>query len=384
MFIAGYNCMTSAGTGFENLMAALYSGKDGSISVNPDGGKVCFLKNRTLESTSFKEEMVCSLTALWKTVSSQLNPHLQKNLTTARVGFIFCSTKGCVEDYVWKTSLPFSANPDPYSPIVDEFIKKNSSVSWAFSCTISNACSSSHIGLEYAQEIFTNNQLDYILVAAADLVGPFIYNGFQSLKVLTSSQNKSFAHDRNGLQLGDGLGVVLLSKTQQSGMSLEIKCVASETEGALITKPSPNGDGLLRALNRIKYFNAHVLQADLVIAHGTGTLFNDLTEDLALQNFFSIKNNFIPVTGTKWCVGHTLGASGVIDLIAGCEVIKNQKLFALKNTEVIDLNFKMNYLTSKNIMNFEASHIKNIVITSLGFGGVHAALWLTHTKAASL
>ena len=117
-------------------------------------------------------------------------------------------------------------------------------------------------------------------------------------------------------------------------------------------------------------------QPDLVIAHGTGTLFNDSTEDMALEKFLHQKN--IPVTGTKWCIGHSLGASGAVDLIAGCEILKNKKPFHIHNVTAADPELKMNYLTSNKGHVFKK--INTILLTTLGFGGVHGALTLSTAK----
>ena len=106
--------------------------------------------------------------------------------------------------------------------------------------------------------------------------------------------------------------------------------------------------------------------ATISIASATGTILNDAAEDEVYYELFGTR---IPVTGTKWCIGHTLGTSGAMDIIAACEVLKNQKAFGLATTEDLDPNFKSQYLIK--IKTFPNS-FKNILVSSLGFGGLHA------------
>ncbi len=374
MFIAGYNCITAAGLGSASLMDALYSGSDCSTAGSADGGRVCLLKNRSLESKNYKEQLVSSLNSLWTSVQNNLSDTVLTDVKKKRVGFIFCSTKGYVEDYIWNKNQP-SISQDPFSEIVSCFTEAHSLISWSLKFTISNACSSSHAGLEYAQELLKADRLDYVVVAAGDLIGPFVYKGFSVLKVLSHRGNKPFDQTRDGLQLGDGIAIMLLAKNPDPSFTLQIKKVATETEGSLITRPSLTGEGLLKSLQKITP-GKEVIPADVIIAHGTGTVFNDLTEDLAFAKYFE-NQAAAPVIGTKWCIGHTLGASGLIDLIAASEIIKRQKIFSLATTKTLDAKLKMTYLTSVTELNdFPNQKITSILTTSLGFGGVHAALWL--------
>lgn len=379
MFILGYDCITSSGKGVEALMAKLYSGFNNAVSVAPDGGKVCFLQNRNLFSTHFKEHFVSNFSELYKNILLCFSPEEKQNFHKKRVGVIFCSTKGCVEDYIWNEKAPL-VKRDPYDSILKDFLLQNSETHFTFSCTLSNACSSSHVGIEYAQQLFDQDRLDNVLIIAGDLIGPFVYKGFNSLKVLTHTSNAPFDQSRSGLQLGDGFAALLLSKNAPRNSVFQIDGVASETEGALITRPSLNGEGLVKALQRAKSLSLHYTTPDFIIAHGTGTMFNDLTEDKALTQFFEGQTIKPIVTGTKWSVGHTLGASGLIDVIAACEVLKKQNLFTLGPTTTVDQKLNMNYFTEAQKMTLKFKALSRALVTSLGFGGIHAALFLSKTE----
>jgi 3-oxoacyl-(acyl-carrier-protein) synthase len=159
--------------------------------------------------------------------------------------------------------------------------------------------------------------------------------------------------------------MLLASDHAKQGKGIRL-AVASESEGVSVTRPSMDGSSLSRAIEKLpgkKDF-------DLIIAHGTGTKFNDFAEDQAFRKFPKA-----PVTGCKWSVGHTLGASGAVDIAAASLVLERQKIFSLANTLEIDAELRSNYLVGKNQR--PPNRLQNILVSSLGFGGIHAAVSIT-------
>lgn len=371
MYIQNYSCTTAAGFGTRALMSALYSGKDCSIPVE-SGGRVCYLEQNPEKTQTYKNIFVNAFKQLGLPLREGLSKEAYGDLSKSRVALIFASTKGAIEDFIWaSTSEDIRTHADPFTEICEEFTEAVGEIEWTLHCNVSNACASSHVALEYAQDLFKSERAEYALIIAGDLIGPFIYKGFQSLKVISPSGNRPFSGDREGLQLGEALAMLLISRDRKSPKDLEITGVASDTEGSSITRPSLNGAGLLRAIEKVNAQSP--LHPDLVIAHGTGTKFNDSAEEQALSKFLtSIAQTDAPITNTKWCIGHTLGASGLIDVIAACEILKTQKAFRIQNTLTKENGFQGNYLTAKS--DVEQYHkFRQILVTSLGFGGIHAA-----------
>ncbi len=376
MFVLGYECWTAAGFGVEDLMAALYAGRDASQPNPHVKGRWCPIDSLQDSSRSYRERFLDGFRNICqsKSFSSLLRdvPELQEK----RVGLVFSSTKGCVEDFIW--NLDESAvrtHPGPYEPIVTDLIELLKPVKFTYCRTVSNACSSSHVALCLIKDLFSTDHLDFVFFVAGDLLGPFVSKGFESLKLFSQTSNQPFSDQRDGLQLGEALTIVLLSKRPRTSGDFKIVDVSTQTEGAAITRPVKEGRGLVRALTSMEGLKKGL--PDFVVAHGTGTQFNDSAEDFALSTFWNDAAAWkIPVTGTKWSVGHCLGASGAVDLIAACEILKEQRLFALGNTSVQDPKFKMSYLTQKFPMGEALSERAfNLgLVTSLGFGGVQAAL----------
>lgn len=371
MYILGYDCITAAGANVDQLMQALYIGRDCSQPSTFGQGRICSIDS--IKKPSYQAGLQGHFNLLWDRIYNGLSPELQSEISKSRIGFVLSSTKGFIEDYIWSsTATDIRQQSDPFNALVDNFCQTHSEIPWSLSCNVSNACSSSHIAIEYVQDLFVSSRLDYAFVIAADLIGPFVFKGFNSLKLISPTRNRPFSGDRDGLQLGEAAVLVLLSRERKSLDSVKVLSVASDTEGSSITRPSVNGQGLVRAM--ISLEAQSTVAPDVVIAHGTGTRFNDQAEDIALYQFLGESNSGdIPVTNTKWCIGHTLGASGVIDLISACEILKRQKIFSIQNTLQKDNELKMKYLTA-NCSQDPQKKIQQVLVTSLGFGGVHAAM----------
>lgn len=377
MFVIDYDCITAAGESPQSLMNALNTAQVCSHPAVENQWNKPVVPGGLVSLISGKKNLTQDLSKLWNNILNKLPSEVLADFSKAKVGLIFSSTKGNIEDYIFdvKENEIRTRRPDPFIEVVEGFKKLNPEINFSYSLTVSNACSSSHVALEFIQDLFEAQRLDYVLLLAGDLVGSFIYSGFNSLKVLSHTQNVPFSPHRDGLQLGEAMTAILLSRKSIKN-SFEILKVASDTEGSSITRPSVNGKGLVRTLDKLKE-SVPDLKPDLIVAHGTGTKFNDLAEDQALGEFLNtIKRPHTPVTGVKWCVGHTLGASGTVDLIAACEVLKKQKAFSIGSHDTQDPKLGLQYLLGKKS---HSGNLNQIIMTSLGFGGVHASLLLQRT-----
>lgn len=347
VFIESYACLTAFGESPESLYSGLLKGNPApsqkAIFRIPDGSP----------SLTSQERLIGRLVKCWQDLKHKPSP-------LSRVGILFASTKGMIEDLVWKSEPP---RTDPLTPVLELFTER-SELKPKFSMSVSNACASSHAAVYVAKKWLEADAVDSVLILAADEIGPLIQKGFQSLGALSLTQAKPFSEERDGLQLGEAAAVIHLSKTPGA---LKLLDVEIDTEGHSITRPSPSGKSLSVACEKVI---SNVGKISGVVAHGTATRANDLAEE---ECFRSILKEQIPITANKWAVGHTLGASGAIDLIVACESIRHGRLPAIGTTKKIDPAFSNSYVIEKSKT---LSAAPKILVTSLGFGGTHAALVL--------
>lgn len=351
-WILGYGCVSAAGETAGEFWRSLTSGTQGHRGADPQT-----LQWRDRAAASTRELLGKKLSQSYREALAMLTPAARERLQRGDgVGVIFASTKGLLEDFVWQTA-PAAAGSDPLTPLLDDFLRA-SELRPAKSLVVSNACSSVLSAALLASEWLERQNFSDVLIVSADAAGSFVRKGFGSLNLLTPDQIRPFAANRSGFFLGEAASALILSNEKSR---LLLASVGLDAEGSPVTRPTDSGESLLRAGRRIGD-----PAPDLVIAHGTGTVINDETEDLAFTRLFA---NRPPITGTKWCVGHTLAVSGGLDLIAACRVLEEQKAFRLPLTETIA--FKNNYIGAHSPL--PAGPFKKVWVSSLGFGGVHAS-----------
>lgn len=355
-WIKSYSCTNAAGTSPNEFWHGLMSDQDFSVP---------WPQNPLLRTFRFTGTPI-------ENVQLRLGAELQKALRPVRpqinqalsLGVILASTKGMSNDFIWNPSSQ-TLQLDPLSPLLMDFIKL-SELKVVRSLCVSNACSSTLGALALAQ-IWLKQGIEQVVVVAADAVTPFVLRGFQALKLISENGVRPFSEDRCGFYLGEAAAVILLTAAPSAG-AIHLRPIGLDSEGSPVTRPSQSGLSLMRAALRIPQLREAPPQ--IIMAHGTGTLINDATEDQTFHTLFGVSSNPPLVTGTKWCVGHTLATSGALDLIAACEAIRRQELFPLKTTHTIDSKFRARYFTRNST---HTGSIKRIMVSSLGFGGMHAS-----------
>jgi len=353
--ILAYGCTSAAGPTVRDFWTGLHNKSDHSeIYLSPHKSRICRWKST--DGKSSLEKITSQLLSAWNQIKSQ-------NVDLTNLGIIFASTKGCTEDFF--TADNFLMNTDPLTPILDLFLKRAELNVDHFVC-VSNACSSTIAALFLADQWILQKRVKSVLVLSADEIGPFVNRGFFALKALSQTTAQPFGAKRDGLQLGEAASALLVGDEQASG--IEILGVSLDTEGFAVARPSHSGESLFKACSAILKSET----PDLIVAHGTGTIANDLVEDQVFSRLFEKKE--IPITSTKWSIGHTLGASASMDIIAACEILKTQEVFSIANTAQIDPEFKSRYHFGP--MRPKKYETNRVLVTSLGFGGVHGAILL--------
>jgi len=246
--------------------------------------------------------------------------------------------------------------------------------------TISTACSSSSNAIMHGARLIKAGKLDRVLVGGVDALSEFTISGFKSLMIYNENWTSPFDENRQGLNLGEGAGFLLLESEESQQITgnkilAELSGYNNSSDAFHQTATSPDAKGATIAIETaLKSAGLKPSQIDYVNAHGTGTKNNDLTESIAFKNVFGEK---IPAfSSTKSYTGHTLAASGAIETIFSVLSINNKVLFP-------NLNYKSPIKETGLVPVAKVEKTKNInhiLSNAFGFGGNCTSLVISKTK----
>ncbi|MBZ9613148.1 beta-ketoacyl-[acyl-carrier-protein] synthase family protein [Rheinheimera maricola] len=262
----------------------------------------------------------------------------------------------------------YAALTDHVSTTVCEYLALKS-----IKVTISSACSSSNTAIGYGRDLLLSGQADRVIVIGTDTLSESIAAGFNSLKVLSKSPAAPFSSP-SGISLGEGAGVLILenlasSKQRGNQHRGEVLGYALSSDAFHQTSVDDNGEGIETAI-RCALDNAGVGLGDIdyISAHGTGTDSNDVPESQAVARVFGSN---IKISSVKSSVGHTLGASGVVELIIS--LICAEKGYYAPNNHFIEPRngcAALDYVHGPQ----QPASINTILCNNYGFGGNNSSL----------
>jgi 3-oxoacyl-(acyl-carrier-protein) synthase len=235
--------------------------------------------------------------------------------------------------------------------------------------TISTACSSSANAIFYGARLIKNDLLDVVIAGGTDALAKFTLNGFNTLMILDKQLCKPFDERREGLNLGEGAGyLVLVSEKVAKTLAKPVYCKLSgynnSNDAYHQTASSPDGTGSYLAMKgALEKSGLQPSDIDYINLHGTGTPNNDSAEGTAVKRLFD--PHYPPMSSTKSYTGHTLGASGGIEAVFSVLAIKHGIIYPNLRfeTQMSELPFKPE---TKFIRGRQLNHVMS---NSFGFGG---------------
>ena len=184
--------------------------------------------------------------------------------------------------------------------------------------TVSSACASSNSAVGIGADLIRRGEMDLVVAGGSDTVSVAVMAGFNAMRVISREKTAPFSNPV-GVNLGEGAGIVVLKRGDLEvpgcGPALaQVLGYGLSGDAWHATAPDPDGAGCERAaVAALEDGGLTTAEIGYVNAHGTGTESNDAAESRALRRLFGTTT---PISSTKSSFGHTLGASGVLELIA--------------------------------------------------------------------
>lgn len=244
----------------------------------------------------------------------------------------------------------------------------------------SAACSTSCQAIGLAYEAIALGRQDAMLCGGADEYHPLTTGTFDLMLAASVAYNdtpqatpKPFDAKRDGMVCSEGAGVLLLesldaARGRGATVLAEVVGFASTTDSSSIANPDPHP---LADCMRLALQDAALCPADIayVNAHATATIQGDIAESHAIAQVFGAT---MAVSSLKGHLGHTMAASGALELIACVEMLRNQELIPTLHLETPDSACAvLDYVQKKRSLPFTAL-IKN----NFALGGINCSLIL--------
>jgi len=310
-----------------------------------------------------------------------------------RVGVIVGTGIGGIKEIEEQHVRLLKKGPSKVSPfcvprLMANAASGNIAIRWGLrgpSFAVISACASGNHTIGEAFWNIASGRSDIVITggseAAVTPIGLGSFCAARSLSVRNDdppAASRPFDRDRDGFVLSEGAGMLILedyehATKRNARIYGELLGYAATDDGHHITAPLPDGAGAAMAM-KLALADAKVNPEDVsyINAHGTSTELNDIAESKAIRAVFGDYAYQTPVSSTKGCLGHMLGATAAVELIVAIKAINESIIPPTINLENQDerCDLKMDYVPLKA----REAKVDVAISNSFGFGGHNACL----------
>ena len=243
------------------------------------------------------------------------------------------------------------------------------------------ACATSVIAFHDALRLIQTGECDIVLAGGSEApVLPMAVAALGNMGALSrrnddpAHASRPFDRDRDGFVLGEGGGVVVVESLEHARLRgatpiAEILGGALTADAFHISAPEPTGRGQTRAmLKALSSSGVTTDEIDYIVAHGTSTSLNDVTETRAIKAAFGDQAYRVPISSPKSMVGHLVGAAGIASALAALGAIRDQVIPPTANLEHPDDECDLDYVPQVA----RPTKVDTVMINGFGFGGQNA------------
>jgi len=241
-----------------------------------------------------------------------------------------------------------------------------------------SACASGLQAIGTGYELLRLGVQDAFICGGAEELHASVVGTFDLLFATSTKYNdapckspRPFDAERDGLVCGEGAGVVLmetLDSAHARGARILAEVVGYHTGGSgehISQSDAPTMAACMR--EALAQADIKPSDVDYVSAHATATDQGDKAEAEALAEVFG---DAVPVSSLKGYIGHTLGASGAIELAATIRMMRDDIIYPGLNLDSVAPDCG----GIAHVMETMKRPLDVIVKNSFAFGGVNTVL----------
>ncbi|MFP4844503.1 beta-ketoacyl-[acyl-carrier-protein] synthase family protein [Winogradskyella sp. PE311] len=255
--------------------------------------------------------------------------------------------------------------------------------------TNSSACSTGTEAVLMGFDRIANGKAKRMLVGSCSDHGPYVWGGFDAMRVMTYKHNESpeegsrpMSATASGFVPGSGAGALVLESLESAlnrGAKIYAEVLGGDTnsggqrQGGTLT--APNSEAVQRCIkSAIENSGIEPKDIEVINGHLTATAKDALEIDNWSKALNRKGGDFPFINSTKSMIGHCLAAAGAIECVASIIQLKEQ--FVAPNINCIDINSEISKLIDASKIPLETINLKFNVIAkaSFGFGDVNACV----------
>jgi 3-oxoacyl-[acyl-carrier-protein] synthase II len=217
-----------------------------------------------------------------------------------------------------------------------------------------------------------------MLCGGAEGLHPTVVGSFDVLYATSSNYNQEpiktprpFDSKRDGLVCGEGSGILVLedlSCAQKRGAKIYAEIIGYNTCGNGSHVSESNHEAITFCIREaLKSAGLTSKDIDYINAHATATIQGDKAEARAIRDIFG---DSTPISSLKGYIGHTLGASGAIELIVSLIMMQKSRIYPTLNLLDPDKDCQ----GINHVMRLQEKKINILLKNCFAFGGINAAL----------
>jgi len=249
--------------------------------------------------------------------------------------------------------------------------------------SVATACASATNAMTDALNLIQDNRADVVITGGTEAaITRMGLSAFQNIKALSmrnddpAGASRPFDADRDGFVFSEGAGLLIFEELEHArARGAQIYCevygAGTSADAGHITQPDENGTGAARAMaNALADAQIAPSDIDYINAHGTSTPLGDKAETLAIKQVFGDHARKLSISSTKSQLGHTLGASGGIELVITIQSLLEHVVPPTINLQTPDPDCDLDYTPNEP----RERSVNVAMSNSFGFGGHNACV----------
>ncbi len=309
-------------------------------------------------------------------------------LPSGKVGICFGSSMGSIEsmEVFFKEIIDSGESHQIPSGIFFQVMSHTAAANMAHILGVTGrvlatnaACASSLQSIGIAYENVRCGMQDMMLCGGVEELHAYTSTTFDVVQGTSTHFNDSptktprpFDRDRDGTVCGEGAGCLVIESEESAkkrGAKILAEIIGFNTSASGEQMSHSDAESIAVCMKRaLDSAGIEPSDVDYINAHATATELGDVHEAQAITEIFA--DHGVPVSSLKGYMGHTLGASGALELIASVLMMRDGNILPTRNLENPDDAAKM----LRHVTKIEPANLNIIMKNSFAFGGINTAL----------